>query len=91
MRVGFCGEAPLMLTEGVTPQVAGLVAFAGVVVTAQVKATTPVNPFAGATVMVAVFPVAALASKVMGPLFVRAKLGVTAADTVTEFAPIALL
>jgi predicted secreted protein len=80
-----------MLTEGVTPQVAGLVAPVGTVVTVQVRLTVPVNPFAGITVMVDVLPVVALASKVMGPLFVRAKLGVAAAVTVTEFVPIALL
>ena len=67
--------APVIVTEGVTPQVVGLVGFAGVVVTAQVRLTAPVKPFAGATEIVAVLPVVALASKVMGPLFESEKVG----------------
>lgn len=47
MRVAFCTVVPEMATEGVTPQVAGLVAFAGVMVTAQVRFTAPVKPFDG--------------------------------------------
>jgi cell division ATPase FtsA len=74
VSVAFCADAPVMVTEGVTAQVAGLVGFAGVIVTAQVRLTAPVKPFAGVTEIVAVLPVVALASKVMGPLFVRAKL-----------------
>jgi hypothetical protein len=46
-RVPVPFEAPVIVTEDVTPQVAGLVAFAGVVATAQVRLTAPVNPFAG--------------------------------------------
>ena len=80
-----------MLTEEATPQVAGLVAPVGMVVTVQVRLTVPVNPFAGITVIVAVLPVVALASKVMGPLFVSAKLATVAAVTVTVFVPIAQL
>lgn len=91
MSVAFCAEAPVTATEGVTLQVAGLVGFAGVVVTAQVRLTAPVKPFDGVTEIVAVFPVAALASKVMGPLFERANVGTGAAVTVTVFVPVALL
>ena len=63
VNVAFCAVVPEMVTEGVTPQVAGLVAPAGVVVTAQVRLTAPVKPFAGVTVIVDVLPVMTLASK----------------------------
>ena len=89
MSVAFCGEALATLTEDVTAQVAGLVGLAGVIVTAQVRATAPVKPLDGVTVMVEVLPVVALATKVMGPLLESVKLA--AAVTVTVFVPIALL
>ena len=73
--MAFCDAAPVMLTGVVTAQLAGLVAFAGAVVTTQVRLTVPMKPFAGATVIVAVLPVVALASKVMGPLFESEKVG----------------
>jgi hypothetical protein len=60
-----------MVTVGVTAQVAGLVAFVGAVVTAQVRLTAPLNPLAG----VAVFPLVAEASKLMLPLLPRVKVG----------------
>jgi crotonobetainyl-CoA:carnitine CoA-transferase CaiB-like acyl-CoA transferase len=82
VRVAFCAVVPEMATEGVTPHVAGLVAFAGVMVTAQVRFTVPVKPFAGVTVIADVFPVVALASTVMLPLFERAKPGAGAVVTV---------
>lgn len=91
VSVAFCAETPVMVTEGVTLQVAGLVGFVSVVVTAQVRLTAPVKPFDGVTVIVAVLPVAALASKVMGPLFESERLGDGAAVTVTVFIPVALL
>jgi hypothetical protein len=91
VSVAFCAVAPEIVTEGVTAHVAGLVGFAGVVVTAQVRATAPVNPFDGVTVIVEVLPAVALASKVMGPLFERANVGAGAAVTMTEFVPIAEL
>ncbi len=75
VSVEFCAVAPVMVTEGVTLQVAGLVGFVSVVVTAQVRLTAPVKPFDGVTETMAVFPVAALASNVMGPLFVSEKVG----------------
>lgn len=89
--MAFCDAAPVMVTEGVTTQVAGLVAFAGVMMTAQVRLTAPVKPFAGSTVIVAVLPAVAPAATVMLPLLVRAKLGAGAALTVTVFVPVALL
>jgi hypothetical protein len=74
-----------MLTELVTPQVAGLVAPAGIVVTAQETLTVPVNPFDGVTVIVAVLPVADAAANEILPPLVRPKLG--AVVTVTVFDP----
>ena len=64
---------PVMLTGDVAEHVAGLVAATGV--TAQVKATLPVNPLDGVTVIVAVSPAVAPAWKLIAPLLVRAKLG----------------
>jgi Zn-dependent protease len=64
---------PVMLTGVVAEQVAGLVAATGV--TAQVKATLPVNPLDGVRVIVAVLPEVAPAWKVIAPLLLRAKLG----------------
>jgi hypothetical protein len=72
-----------MSTEGVTVQVGVLVGLAGVVVTAQVKLTLPVNPFDGATVIVAVSPVVAPATKVSAPLLLSAIPGAGRAVTVT--------
>ncbi len=66
VSVPVSAVAPVMVTELVTPQVAGLVAPVGMVVTAQVRLTAPVKPFAGVTVMVDVLPVAALASTLNG-------------------------
>jgi hypothetical protein len=91
VRGPFCAVVPVMAIEGVTAQVAGLTAPVGIVVTAQVRPTDPVNPFEGVTVIVDVFPVVALASTLMLPLLVRPKLGVGAAVTVTVFVPVALL
>jgi len=69
------GEALVGLIVGVTLHVAGLVGLAGVLVIAQVRFTTPVNPPAGVKVICAVLPVVAPAGKLSGPLFVSAKLG----------------
>jgi hypothetical protein len=54
--------------------VVGSAALEGVVVTAQVSATVPVNESVGVTVMVEVFPVVAPGLTVMLPLFVSVKL-----------------
>ena len=91
VSVAACAVVPLMVTELVTPQVAGLIAPVGMVVRAQVRLTAPIKPFAGVTVMVDVLPVAALASILMLPPLERANVGVSAAVTVTEFVPVALL
>jgi hypothetical protein len=74
---------PVTSTDDPTPQFAGLVGLVGVVVTAQVRFTTPVNPFDGVTVIVAVSPVVAPAIKVSAPLFVSAIAGGGGAVTVT--------
>jgi len=59
VRVAVPLEAPVMLTELVEPKlkVGGFTALAGLVVTAAVSATLPVNPPTGVTVIVEVFPV----------------------------------
>lgn len=78
--------APVMLTGDVEPKlkVGGSVAPAGLDVSAAVRATLPVNPALGVTVMVAVLPVVAPAATVMPPLLVSAKVGGgTKAVTVT--------
>lgn len=91
VSVPFCAALPLIVTAEVTPQVTGLVAPAGAVVTAQLKFTAPVNPLEGVTVMLAVFPVVAPASKLMPPPFDRANPGTGAEVTVTVLVPVALL
>ena len=91
VSVAFCAVIPAMVTEDLTPQVAGLVAPVGAVVTAQVRLTAPVKPFEGVTVMVEVLPVVALPSTLMAPLLVRLKPGAGAAVTVTEPVPVALV
>jgi len=53
VKVEFTAAAPAMVTEaGFREQVTGLVAPAGLVVTAQVRLTVPVNPFDGVAVTV---------------------------------------
>jgi hypothetical protein len=53
-----CAEEPLIVTEaGERLHVAGSFVAAGVM--AQLRVTAPVNPFAGVTVIVEVFPVVA--------------------------------
>ena len=88
--------APLIVTEaGETLHVAGSLAAAGL--TAQVKATAPLNPPDPVTLMVAPLPVVAPGLTVMLPLLLRAKLGgtTTTAFTVTvtalEVLPLKLL
>jgi len=82
VNVPLAALAPVMSTVGVTVQPAGLVAPAGVVVTTQVRSTLPVNPFDGVTVMVAVSPVVAPATKLSAPLLLRVIAGVGGAVTV---------
>ncbi len=76
---------PVMLTEvgDIVPQVTGLVAPAGDVVTAQVSATAPVKPLVGLTDMVDVFPLVAPAVMLMLPLLVKVKPGVVLVAPVT--------
>ncbi len=86
--------APLIVTEaGERLHVAGSLAASGV--TAQVKATAPLNPPDPVTLMVDLLPVVAPGLSVMLPLLLRAKLGGTAAFTVTvtalEVLPLKLL
>ena len=85
-----CAVVPLIVTEaGESAQVAESLAAAGVM--AQVRATAPVNPPEGVTLIVEVLPVVAPGLAVMFPLLVRAKLGGGAAVTVIEPVPVALL
>jgi hypothetical protein len=83
VTVGDASVAATTFTEAVTPHVAGLVAPVGIVVTAQVRLTVPVNPFAGVTVIIEVSFVIAPAATVMPPPLLRLKVGVAAAETVT--------
>jgi len=82
VRVSVAAAAPVMFTEVRGMHVTGLVAPVGLLVVAQARATVPVNPFAGVTVMVEVLPVVAPAIKlrVVG-LLLTANVG--AAVTVT--------
>jgi hypothetical protein len=75
VRVPVSAAVPVMSTVGVTLQVAGLVGLVGVVVTAQVKLTSPVNPFDGVTVMLEVLPVVAPGNTVTPPLLLSANPG----------------
>jgi hypothetical protein len=73
--------APVAIVTAGAAHVAGLAAAVGV--TVQVRFTRPVNPFDGVTVIVAVSPVVAPATNVIGPLFVSVIAGVGGAVTVT--------
>jgi hypothetical protein len=69
VSVPVCAVVLLIVTEvGERLQVAALVAPDGVLVTAHVSATVPVNEAAGVTVIVAVLPVVAPGATVMLPL-----------------------
>jgi hypothetical protein len=71
VSVAVCAAVLLMVTEvGDMLHVAAFVALVGVLVTAQVSATVPVNEVAGVTVMVDVLPVVAPGASVMLPLLV---------------------
>jgi hypothetical protein len=84
VTVAATGLALATFTELVTPHVAGLTAPDGMVVTAQVRLTVPVNPPLGDTLMVDVFPVVAAAAMEMFPPLLSVKLGGrTKAVTVT--------
>ena len=75
VSVAVCAEVLLIATDvGERLHVAGLVALEGVVVTAQVRVTVPVNEFDGVTVIVAVFPAEAPGLKAMLPLLASEKL-----------------
>ena len=72
MRVEVWGAPPLMETDvGERPQVVGLVAPVGELVTAQVRDTVPVNELEGVTVMVAVLALVAPGFTLMLPLLER--------------------
>src|ERR1039458_8417159 len=76
VSVEVCAVAPLMVTEaGERLHVAGSLAATGL--TAQVRATAPVSPFEGVTVIVELLPVVAPGTTVMLPLLVKAKPGAT--------------
>jgi hypothetical protein len=68
VRVPVTAAVPETVTEGVTLHVAGLVGLVSAVVTAQVRATAPVNPLDGVTLMVDVLPVVAPGLTVTPPL-----------------------
>ena len=75
--------APLIVTDaGETPQLMGSVPPAGLVVTAQDRLTTPVNPFRGVTMRFEVLPMAAPAVSVIGALFESVIPGAAAMVTV---------
>jgi hypothetical protein len=58
VSVEFCAAAPLIVTEvGLRLHVGMSLTPVSVVVTLQVRSTTPLNPFVPATLMVPVFPV----------------------------------
>jgi len=80
ITVDVCAPVPVMSTVGPAVQVAGLLAATGV--TAQVRSTTPVNPYDGVTVTVPESPVAAPATKLSAPLLVSAIAGGGGAFTV---------
>jgi hypothetical protein len=70
-----------MSTIGPTLHVAGLLAAVGV--TAQLRSTTPVNPYDGVTVIVPVLPVATPAMKLNAPLLLSVIAGGGGAVTET--------
>jgi hypothetical protein len=79
VNVVVAAVVPVMLTEVEVPpvpkeQVAGLVALATPLVTAQVRLTWPVNPPEGITLIVEVLPVVAPGLMVMFPLLLSVKL-----------------
>ena len=59
VSVAVCTPAPVMPTDDGMLQVTGLVAFVGAVVTEQLRATVPVKPSEGVTVIADVLPVVA--------------------------------
>jgi hypothetical protein len=84
-----CAPVPVISTVGPTLHVAGLLAATGV--TAQVTLTFPVNPYDGVTVIVAVSPVVAPATKLSAPLLVSAIAGGGGAVTVTVTVVLAVI
>jgi hypothetical protein len=68
--------------------VAGLVGLVGVLVTAQVISTLPVNEFTGVMVIVAVLFEVAPAWKLIGPLLLSVKLGTPRTVTLTAVEPV---
>jgi predicted secreted protein len=62
VRVAVTADVEEMDTDDGMPQVTGLVALDGSVVTLQVRLTVPVNPLDGVAVMVEVLPVVAPAA-----------------------------
>jgi hypothetical protein len=81
--VAVAPAAPVMLTVDGTLHVAGLVAPTGLVVTAQLRSTVPVNPFEGVTLTVDVLPVVAPWLREMLPLLLSAKLAAPAVELLT--------
>jgi len=82
VSVAVCTVAPVMLTDDGMLQVAGLVAFAGAVVTEQLRATVPVKPLEGVTVIVDVLPDIAPWLTVTAPLLEMEKVGVGAVTVI---------
>jgi hypothetical protein len=89
VNVAATAVALITFTELVTPHVAGVEAPEGMVVTAQLRLTMPVNPPLGVTEIDEVLPVEAPAAKLRLPPLLRPKLG--AEVTVTVFDPEAVL
>ena len=82
VRIEFTGAAPAILTAaGFSEQVTGLVALAGLVVTAQVRSTVPVNPVDGVVVIVDV-PVPPCVMET-APVLLMLKLGAALMVTLT--------
>ena len=72
VTVVVAAEVPLTVTDAGIVQVGGSFGLEMLVVTAQEKSTSPVNPLAGVTVMVEVLPVVAPGAMVIAPPLVSA-------------------
>ena len=85
VKVDGSAEVPVMSTEvGDRVQVAGLVA--ALVVMVQVRATVPVKPLDGVTLIVDVLPVVAPPATEIAPLLDRANPGAAAVQPFTTLA-----
>jgi len=84
VNVAVTAPVPVSVTDGGTLQVGVPVGLVIVVVTAQARATIPLNPFDGVAVSVAVLPVVIPGRTVTVPLLLSAKPGSTLMDVVPK-------